>query len=166
MTKIIYASETGTTEDIAELIRKELPADTEMVDASMATQEDFTEPDFLLLGTSTWGEGDLPSDWEGALPLLEEIDFSGKKVALFGLGDQDGYGECFVDAMGILYEVLTKGGAACVGFTSTAGYDHEASRAEIEAGTFCGLVLDEDNQDHLTQERISAWIATIKDYVK
>lgn len=48
-----------------------------------------------------------------------------------------------------------------VGFTSTDGYNFEASRS-VEGGKFVGLVLDEDNQDDLTDSRIDTWIGEVK----
>ena len=168
MTKIIYGSETGNTETVAEMIlgmiQENIP--TEMIDVASAIKEDFTEPDLLIIGSSTWGNGELPGGWEGAIPLLDEVDLSGKSVALFGLGDQEGFSEEFADAIGILYEKLKEKGAAFVGFTSTEGYDHDESRAEIEPGTFCGLILDEDNQDDMTAERVEKWVETIRTHLK
>lgn len=35
------------------------------------------------------------------------------------------------------------------------------SQAEIEPGVFCGLALDQDNQDDLTEKRIAEWTAQV-----
>ena len=117
--------------------------------------------DKVILGISTWGEGDLQDDWEDVWADFCNIDFNGKTVSLFGLGDQEGYADEFVDALGTLYEQVKDAGADVVGFTSSEGYEHDASKAEID-GKFVGLVVDEDNQDELTQERIEQWIINIK----
>ena len=165
MTKIIYGSNTGNTEEAAMLIRKHLDENIDVIDVTKAYREDFEEADKLILGSSTWGEGDLQDDWEGFLPTLEGLDMHGKTVALFGLGDQEEYPENFVDAMGILCEKMKEAGAQIVGFTETEGYDFDESRAVNEEGKFCGLALDMDNQEDLTEERIAAWTAAIKDKI-
>ena len=56
------------------------------------------------------------------LMTLDEIDFSGKKVAYFGAGDQVGYPDTFQDAMGILEEKISDQGGTTVGYWSTDGY--------------------------------------------
>jgi flavodoxin I len=39
-------------------------------------------------------------------------------------------------------------------------------QAELEAGTFCGLALDEDNQGELTDDRVAAWTAQVLQEMK
>ncbi len=64
--------------------------------------------------------------------------------------------------MGILYHACVDKGAVVVGGNwPTEGYDFEASNAVIEGG-FVGLAIDEDNQDDLTDERVSAWVEALK----
>ncbi len=118
---------------------------------------DISGFDFLILGTSTWGYGDIQGDWESALPALKKSDLSGKTIALFGLGDSASYNETFCDGIGILYEELQGTGASFTGFCDTAGYDFSVSRAVVN-GKFAGLPLDEDNEGNKTLERISAWV--------
>lgn len=159
-TAIFYASSTGNTENIAQEISKnlnELPT----YDISQKGVDEISNYDKLILGISTWGEGELQDDWDELWEDFCEIDFSGKTVALFGLGDQDSYADEFVDALGLLYEQVKKAGANIIGFTSSDGYDHEESKAQID-DTFVGLVIDEDNQDDLTDERVNNWTQAIK----
>jgi flavodoxin I len=93
---------------------------------------------------------------------MAEVDFSGKTVALFGLGDQFGYADYFLDAMGMLHDLVVQSGARVVGHWPTEGYEFVASKAEIPgAGEFVGLALDEDHQEHLTAERLVRWCAQI-----
>lgn len=63
--------------------------------------------------------------------------------------------------MRYVYDDLISHGATVVGFTSTKGYEFNSSKAVID-GKFVGLVLDEDNQSHLTDERIKKWAEEIK----
>ncbi|MCD8493393.1 MAG: flavodoxin domain-containing protein [Geovibrio sp.] len=106
------------------------------------------------------GDGDLQDDWEALKKPLANADLSGKTVALFGSGDQDGYPDTFVDGIGILYDAGLLRQGDVVGFVSTDGYSYDASLAERD-GEFVGLPIDEDNQADMTDERIKAWVASI-----
>ena len=160
-TALFYASSTGNTEDVAAKIVKALGEDIQTVNIADDGCDNIQNFDKLILGISTWGEGDLQDDWEDIWADFCDIDFNGKTVGLFGLGDQEGYADEFVDALGTLYEQVKGAGANIVGFTSSEGYDHDSSKAEID-GEFVGLVVDEDNQDDLTDERIEEWTSNIK----
>jgi len=163
MKAIFYATSTGNTEEVANKINEKLDG-FELIDISSNGVSKMKECHTIIIGGSTWGEGDLQDDWDDCFDELKEIDFTGKTVALFGLGDQDGYGDEFVNAMGTLYEAVNDNGANIVGFTSIEGYEYDDSTAEIN-GKFVGLVLDEDNQSELTDERIDSWIGNINKYI-
>lgn len=60
----------------------------------------------------------------------------------------------------LLYEFVTARGARVVGFWPSDGYDFIASKAE-EEGEFFGLVLDQDNQKPLTDDRLATWLRLI-----
>ncbi len=157
---IFYGSSTGNTESAAQQIADGLSAHSvNIVDVSSASQSDFEAAESLILGTSTWGLGDIQDDWDGALSALKSANLSGKKVALFGLGDSGSYSDTFVDGMGDLYEAATAAGATVVGSTATSGYSHSASRAEVN-GEFVGLALDDDSYSE-NDQRIADWTASI-----
>lgn len=164
---IFFGTDTGNTRKIAKTIAKQLGegiAD-KPVNIKNASVEDLLAYDVLILGSPTYGEGELPGltsgtsteSWEEFLPLLTGADFSGKTIALYGLGDQAGYPGHFVDAMGMLYDAFADCGASFIGFTSTEGYDFQQSKAVLN-NEFVGLVLDEDNQKELTDGRLAAWL--------
>jgi flavodoxin I len=188
---LFYGSTTAKTDAIAELIRNEFGGG--MVKShciAEASKLDFAKYSYLIIGSPTWGIGKLQIDWEIFFPELDEIDFSGKQVAYFGLGDQVGYPYNFLDAMGILEEKITSRGGIRIGSWSADGYDFKESKALINArfnrlsngsmnslesklvqlahgagsvdGDFVGLAIDEDNQPHLTEERIKVWVSEIK----
>ncbi|AXH10424.1 flavodoxin [Malaciobacter halophilus] len=159
-TALFFASSTGNTEEVAQKIAQALGdiKTFNICDEDVNKVKDF---DKLIIGTPTWGEGELQDDWDEIWEEFCKLDLTGKTVALFGLGDQDGYGDEFCDALGIMYEQVKKAGANVIGFTSIEGYDHEYSKAQID-DEFVGLVIDEDNQDDLTDERIDNWIEKIK----
>ena len=118
----------------------------------------------MILGIPTWDFGQIQSDWEEFWDDLKEVNFAGKTVALFGLGDQFGYGDYFLDAMGMLNDVLVKNGAQIIGHWSAIGYEFEASKAfDKVSNQFVGLALDEDQQEELTDIRIKQWCDQIKD---
>jgi len=155
---IFYGSNSGNTKYIAEQIAKKL--EVEAKDISKSSIEDLLEKDILILGTSTWGQGDLQDDWDEFLPQLEEANLNGKTVALFGLGDQEMYPDEFVDGLKILEDALGEG-VKRVGFWENTGYNFDESRSLIDE-KFIGLVLDEDNQEELSEERIKKWVEKIK----
>jgi flavodoxin I len=133
----------------------------ESVDAETVTEEDFMQFDTLILGVPTWFDGELPLYWDEFVPALKDLDLTGKKIAIFGLGDQKGYPENFGDAVGLMAEILIKGNAGLVGETSPEGYLFESSRA-LHNGKFRGLILDQENQPRLTEGRIQDWVEQLK----
>lgn len=163
MKAIFYATSTGNTEEVAKKIQEKLEG-FDLVDISVDGVSKMRECDSIILGISTWGEGELQDDWEDCFGEIQKIDFQDKTVALFGLGDQESYGHEFVDALGIMYETLVEKNAKIIGQTSTDGYEYEFSKAEVD-GKFVGLVLDEDNQEDLTDQRVENWCNEIKGFI-
>lgn len=157
---LFFGSDTGCTEEVVEKIKDSFTKDISLHNIADSSLEDIKTYERLIFASSTWGDGDLQNDWEDFESNLEEIDFTNKTVALVGLGDQDGYGETFCNALGHLYTYVKDGNV--VGFTSTEGYDFEDSTAILD-DKFVGLVLDEDNQSELTDERIQSWVSQIED---
>ncbi len=159
---LFYGTQTGKTEIIAEMIRAEFGENTiDVHDMAQVDVSDFDGYTKLIIASPTWNIGELQSDWDGFLPELDSIDFTGKTVAYFGTGDQIGYADNFMDAVGILEEKISGLGAKTIGYWSIDGYDFSESKA-VKNGKFVGLAIDEDNQSELTEERVRAWVAQIK----
>ncbi len=156
---VVFGSTMGNCSDAAEKISNSLKSET-CVEVSAFDFSTVAEYDLIVLGTSTWGIGELQDDWESKVDDLKTVDFTGKKVALFGTGDQESYGDSFVDAMRDLYDIVKSAGATVIGEWPTDGYDHSESRAEID-GKFVGLALDEDNQNDQTDSRIETWVGSL-----
>lgn len=159
-TIVIYGSSTGTCQSIAEKIASKLKVeaiDVQTLDAGVVDSYDN-----LIIGTSTWGAGELQDDWYDGLKLLQGANLSGKTIAIFGCGDCESYGDTFVSAMGELYNGLKGSGAAFIGRVPTASYNFSDSEAVVD-GEFVGLALDDVNEEDKTDERIDAWIESIKD---
>lgn len=116
----------------------------------------------IILGIPTWDYGELQEDWENHWPELDQIDFENKTVALYGVGDQVGYPEWFLDALGYLHDKVQARGAKLIGYWPNEGYKFSASQALNEDGQFfLGLAIDEENQFDLTEERIDRWVTQI-----
>lgn len=160
---LFFGSDEGNSERIAYRIQKRFGKDVvDIVDIADATQLDFTHYDKIILGIPTWDFGQIQSDWEDFWNDISEIDFSGKTVAFFGLGDQFGYSDYFLDAMGMLHDVVIQSSPNIIGHWPTEGYEFTASKAEIPGeGKFVGLALDEDHQEDLTDDRLNRWCAQI-----
>lgn len=160
---LFYGSDTGNTENIAHKIRDKISRENVyLIDMYDAKVEDFAQYNKIILGLSTWHDGQLQSDWDTFFESFKEIDFKGKTVALFGLGDQYVYCDYFIDGVGIIGEVVEQNGGKIVGKWPTDGYEHTESKAEVDEGIFLGLAIDEDNQFEKTEERIDAWVDQIK----
>lgn len=160
---LFYGSDEGNTESIAYRIQARLGEDVvEVFDIADVTQLEFGNFDKLILGIPTWDFGQLQSDWEDFWQDISEVDMNGKTVALFGLGDQFGYGDYFIDSVGMLHDVIINNGPNIIGHWSTEGYEFEASKAQIQGeDKFVGLAIDEDQQEHLSAGRLDAWCAQL-----
>ncbi len=161
-TAIIYSFNTKKTGKVAEKIKEAFNDDqVEMVNAELIDEELFMSFDQIIMGVATWFDGELPNFWDEFVPALEDMDLSKKKIALYGLGDQKGYPENFLDGVGIMAEILEAQGANLVGFTSVEGYEFESSRA-LRDEQFTGLAIDFENQGSMNKERIAAWVDQLK----
>lgn len=160
---LFFGSDEGNTEAVAHRIAKRLGEDVvDVFDIADVTQLEFGHYEHIILGIPTWDFGQIQSDWEEFWDDIAEVPMAGKRVALFGLGDQFGYGDFFLDAMGMLHDVVVAKGADIVGHWPTEGYEFDASKAEIPgASLFVGLALDEDQQPELTAQRLNAWCAQV-----
>ena len=160
-TAIIYGSTTGTTEDIAGRIASKLNiAQGDIYEISKVTADTVAGYDTLLLGSSTWGSGDLQDDWYDGIETLKGADLAGKKIALFGCGDSSSYSDTFCSALGTIYNDLKDSGATFVGSVDPSDYTFDGSDAVVD-GQFVGLPIDEANESDKTDERISNWVASL-----
>lgn len=167
---IFFGSTTGKTRKVAKMIKKRFDDDTmaDPMNVNKATAADLAAYPYLILATPTLGEGQLPGlsaecdeeSWEEALGKFSGVDFTGKVVALVGLGDQVSYGNEFVDALIELHDFVTARGGKVVGAWPTDGYDFAVSQSVVD-GKFVGLALDLDNQADRTEARLDAWLKLI-----
>ena len=121
----------------------------------------------IILGIPTWDYGELQEDWEDIWDSIDAVNWIGKTVAIYGLGDQEGYPEWFQDALGYLWTKIDSLGATTIGKTSAAGYRFSASKALSPDGKhFLGLALDEDSEFERSEQRIIDWCQQIMEEFK
>jgi len=172
---IVFGTSTGSTGTVADLIFEAFgpdvaaePVDVDTLDEGQLG-EVFLQHDALVVGTPTWNTGAdterSGTGWDelyyGPLPKIQD-ELRGKKVAVFGLGDQSSYGENYADATGELFDVFEGMGCQMLGSWPQDGYEHEASKA-IRGDKFCGLLLDMVNQEEMTEERVQRWVQQLKE---
>ena len=163
---LFYGSDTGFTELVADLIKEEF----DTVASNLITVHNIAETpvekmlayDYLIIGCPTWNIGRLQDDWDDVYLELDALDLKGKKMAIFGLGDQYGYPDSFCDAIGILGRKFIERGAELVGFTPADGFEFTYSQGE-EDGMFMGLALDDENESERTPGKIAEWIWQLVD---
>ena len=156
---IFYGSDSSNTQGICQKVAKELGGDAQLFDIAKASKEEYMGFSNLILATPTYGLGDLQDDWDSFLETLSEEDFAGKVVAFIGVGDQDTYSDTFCNGVSYLYHKAAK--AKRIGQTANEGYYFDSTEALVD-GKLVGLLLDEDNQSELSDERIAKWVAQIK----
>ena len=158
---IFYGSSTGMTAEVAQEIANALNVDqADVHDVAQSAPSDVAPYDVLLLGSSTWGAGELQDDWYDMLDGMEALDLTGKTIALFGCGDES-MSDTFCGALGELYSRLLPTGAKFIGAFDADGYDFDSTPAFVD-GVYVGLMLDNVNKEELTAPRIKAWTDLIK----
>lgn len=163
---LFYGSSTCYTEMAAEKIQQQFPENTvDVFNISDTPVTTFNHYQQLILGIPTWDYGELQEDWEDIWDELDTLDLSQTTVALFGLGDQIGYPEWFLDAMGYLHNKVVVQGAKVIGYWPNEGYTYEQSQALTDDKTlFHGLALDDENEFTKTDERITQWCNELKQH--
>ncbi len=163
---IYFATTTGKTEDIAERLHEQLGSANPPKDlADLSDLSEFNQLDGIICGIPTWNTGAdterSGTAWDNMLDDISDLNLTGKKVAIFGLGDSSTYTENFCDAMEELHSYFVKAGATMVGYVSKSGYTFDDSKSAI-GDKFCGLPLDEDSESDLTDQRLEAWANQLK----
>ena len=159
---VIYGSSTGTCQGLAEKIGQQLSVqDDGIIDVQNLSADVVNKYDVLILGTSTWGAGEMQDDWYDGVKVLKQAGLQGKTVAVFGCGDSESYSDTFCGGMAELYNAAKDAGATMTGEVATDGYNFDDSEAVVD-GKFVGLALDEVNEDDKTDSRIEAWVEELK----
>jgi len=165
---LLYGPEGGNTERVAKLVAAKIGIhNCTLIPVRTADEKTLAQYDNIIIGRSTigahnWSTPNSSSDWDGFLPKFKKINFEGKKIAIFGLGDHLAYPSNFVDGMRIIYDALIESKAMVLGQCDTDGYEFHESQAIVN-GKFVGLPIDEDYEEELTEERVEKWLSTFID---
>jgi len=112
---IIYGSTTGNTERVADMIKGQLTDhDVNIVNVADVKDDDYNDAELVLLGSSTWGYGELQDDFAIHYDTLSNVQLAGKNVAVFGCGDEDGFADVFCEAVTLISEKAEECGATIV----------------------------------------------------
>ena len=80
-TGVFYGSTTGTTESVANLIAEKLGiAQADVHDVSKMSADMVKAYEALILGTSTWGDGELQDDWYDGIKVLKGMDLKDHRL--------------------------------------------------------------------------------------
>merc|ERR1711904_254960 len=158
-----FGTQTGKTEEAAAMIATETGVEAQDIgDVSAADLAGF---DGIIAGCPTWNTGAdeqrSGTAWDDYLEEIRGLDMSGKPVAIFGMGDQAGYGDNYCDGIEELHATFEAAGAKMVGYVDSSGYSHTESKSEAD-GKFLGLPTDQDNEDDQSEERVEKWISQLK----
>lgn len=157
----------GSVHRVAEKVKAAFGEEQiELISVNEASTTDLEKYDKIIFGISTvgketWDSNYSNTDWSKFFPNISKVNYSGKTVAIFGLGDHITYSGYFVNAVGVLAKELIKNGANIVGQVDPSGYEFDESEAIID-GKFIGLPIDEDFEPELTDERVANWVKSIK----
>ena len=164
---IFFGPLKGSVNRVADKVKLALgEQNVELISVNDASASDLEKYDRIIFGISTvgketWDSNYSNTDWSKFFPNISLVDFSGKTVAIFGLGDHITYSSYFVNAVGVLAKELLKKGATIVGQVDPSGYEFDDSEAVMD-GMFIGLPIDEDFEPELTDERIGNWVNSLK----
>ena len=161
MMGIFYGSTTGNTATLAREIAAQLGiGSADVHDVAQASADLAERYDTLLLGSSTWGVGDLQDDWYTFVDELKKVNLNGKKIGLFGCGDSASYPDSFGDAIGVLYEELAGTGCTFIGQVNATDYPSTDSKA-FQDGKVLGLLADDDAPEK-TPDRMKIWVEALQ----
>lgn len=165
---ILFWPKGGNVHNCAQLIFDKLDtSEADLVHLPDFNTESFGQYDLIIVGGSTvgadnWTDASGNDQWGPFFVRMQQagISLQGKKVALFGLGNQVLYPDHFVNSMRFLHDELKQFGPDFIGKWPAEGYSFNDSDALV-GSDFLGLALDEDSEGHLSEQRVENWLAQI-----
>lgn len=133
LVKIVYASMTGNTEEISEILEstvQEAGFDVEREECSEVDVDFFDDADACIIATYTYGDGELPFEFEDFYDALKEKELTGKIFGVVGSGDRE-YGDLFCKSAHDFVAALEKAGAKKV--AETVEIENNAEDEDIDA---------------------------------
>src|SRR5690554_5251165 len=146
---ILYGTSGGSVESVAKQVQDLFEGNADIYNVLDVSRSEIEDYKYIIVGTSTTGIGDLQDDREGFLPAFSKIDFTGKKVAIFALGDSASYSTSFAESMREVYDEINDK-VEIVGQVPDEGYTYDDSTA-VEDRIWLALHLDEDTEYDLTE---------------
>ncbi|MGX7199717.1 flavodoxin [Enterococcus nangangensis] len=113
LAKIVYASLTGNTEEIADIVSEaleNLDIEVDMAECTEVDADEFNDADLCIVASYTYGDGDLPDEIQDFYDDLQELDLTGKIFGVVGSGDTF-YGDMFCKAVDDFEAAFLKTGA-------------------------------------------------------
>ena len=157
---IFYASNTGTTADVASRLAEIMGiAGEDIHNVADTAPSELGQYETIIIGSSTWGDGDFEDDMYDFIDGAQALDLHGHRVAVFGCGDQT-MSDTFCNAVGKLYHKMKGTGATMIGEYPAVGYNFRHSDASV-GDTMRGLVLDQVNHPEYTDRRLREWAALL-----
>ena len=152
-TIIVFASMSGTTELMAHTLASELTKagdQVTVIDAFETDAEELKSYDRILVGSYTWGDGDLSDEITGFYDELATIDLTGKMAAAFGSGDTR-Y-EHFARAVDILEEALkTQGCEILIKGLKVDSWSEDEEGIETTCRLYAKELLSLSSQSYIAQ---------------
>jgi len=167
-TVLFFSPQGGNVNTVANMLGEMIGNDrVDIIPVKEVKKEDVIRYNQIILigstvGVDHWNNESVPDEWPPFFTKIEEVNFENKKVAIVGLGNSFLYPANFADGMADLYDRIKKKNARIFGFVDAKGYDFTDSRALNDEGIFCGLPIDEDNEEELTPSRLEKWISILK----
>ncbi len=113
LAKIVYASMTGNTEEISEIIEEKLEDEgfeVEREECSDVDSDFFEDADVCIVATYTYGDGELPFEFEDFFSDLKNENLEDKLFGVVGSGDTE-YGEYYCQSARDFVEQFKQTGA-------------------------------------------------------
>ena len=165
---MFWGSNTGNQEEAAGFLKEYMESEGIEVDEYNIADTDpnkMLEYKKLIIGCPTWHIGELQDDWDFIYEKYKGLDFSGVTGAFFGCGDQVGYSENFLDALGLLGKPFMENGGKLIGRCSRDDYDFRDSVA-LDGDQLLGLGLDYDNEEEECEGQMIMWLEDIMEEFK
>jgi len=167
-TALLYSPKGGSVDQVAVKLGEVIGTNkVDLLPVSDVNKDElkkYTQIIFVgsTVGADHWSNETIEDEWLAFFRNAEDISFEDKKTAIVGLGNSVLYPEHFANGMAHLYKSITEKKAKVFGFVDSKGYSFTDSEALNDDGLFCGLPIDEDNEEDLTTERLEKWIDTLK----
>ncbi len=156
-TGIFFATKGGATEAFAKQIAEKLNADCFNMKDTDVTE--IGKYENVVLMSSSYFFGALTEDWGSKVKLLHTVDFTGKKVAIVGVGSQERHPDSFCSGAADFYDKLRFSGALFVGDVCPCDYNFTFSRMQ-KGQKLLGLCLDKG--DEKSAARIDEWVKKVQ----